>query len=52
MTNNLEFDENNSTFGMEFKEVQVIDNGEGGGVSPTAYVEQLEDGAKIVLKKK
>lgn len=49
MTNNLEFDENNSTFGMEFKEVQVIDNGEGGGVSPTAYVEQLEDGAKIVI---
>ena len=49
MTNNLEFDENNSTFEMEFKEVQVINNGEGGGVSPTAYVEQLEDGAKIVI---
>lgn len=45
----LEFDTSANAFDTEFKEVQVVNEGEGGGVSPIAYVEQLENGAKIVI---
>lgn len=43
------FSTSTKRFEADFKGVQVIKDGEGGGESPIAYVEQLDNGAKIVI---